>query len=260
MSASLLPLPLPLQFSPSPSSPPLFSLPEFPILQEEVYYDVTVNQSTIPRAGLGVFALELIPNNTILMTYGGESLTLKQLNTRYPGDILAPYAIQVKQCEDPSQSLFIDAARTPDMVSRYINTRTEFQQCNAIFEYSGDRVLIRTIVSIPKDDEIFVWYGEQYDIKRVDPVQESLSIDLGYGRRPQRSIKLKRKVGEVTNPSQTLTLSSKDSLPESITSALTTISFETLTGMGQFDRKIKRKIRKVDPPNHTPLNKIMSPL
>lgn len=143
--------------------------------------DFAILQSEIPGAGLGLFTLDDIPKGFIFMTYGGEVLTKNQIEERYPGDTLAKYAIKVHS------NKYLDAARLPNVWSRYINALTDPSFCNAEFvtNTETDDVEIIAVKKIKAGDEIYVYYGEEYNVEQIDPDEtEDENVPSGLGRKP----------------------------------------------------------------------------
>jgi hypothetical protein len=62
-----------------------------------------IKDSTIPNAGLGVFAAKPFAVHEVITPYVGETLTKAQMDERYGGDV-APYALKL------SKNRFIDCA------------------------------------------------------------------------------------------------------------------------------------------------------
>lgn len=60
-------------------------------------YNVRLGESTIPRAGRGVFAVRFIPRGHIVCRYTGEWISLREMRGRYPNGTLAPYVEEVQR-------------------------------------------------------------------------------------------------------------------------------------------------------------------
>jgi len=128
---------------------------------------VDIRPSTIPGAGLGLFALKEFNNGDLVVPYKGEILTKEQMDERY-GDGLAPYALQI------NKNTYVDSACERGTGS-FINTNPK--KNNARFSvYSGrsgspPAASVRAIRKIPAGAEIFVDYGP--DTPRYIPTTKS---------------------------------------------------------------------------------------
>ncbi len=74
-----------------------------------------VAPSRIPGAGMGLYTTVPRPAHSYIDDYTGERLTKKQLDARYPGDVVAPYAWQHGR-------MYIDPANSNSGAARYANT------------------------------------------------------------------------------------------------------------------------------------------
>ena len=121
-------------------------------------FNVQVKDSRIPNAGKGLFALTDFSHKQPVVPYFGETLTQEQIETRYPGDSLAPY---VEKLGDTSQ--FLDAACVRSIGSM-INGSGDRRECNceAVMSKSKKFVVIRTIQPVKQGDEFILWYGKNY--------------------------------------------------------------------------------------------------
>lgn len=114
-----------------------------------------IRQSTIPGAGLGLFALKEFKSGDIITPYHGDLIDKEQMDDRY-GEGLAPFAIEI------NRNTFIDSACSRGTGS-FINTNPGHN--NARFSvYSGraghpPSATIKATKRILPDQEIFVDYG-----------------------------------------------------------------------------------------------------
>jgi len=129
-------------------------------------YGIRRRDSTIPGAGKGVFATAFIPDGHWICPYVGESINQNCLESRYPGDQVAPYAV------DDGRRRYIDSAclRGIGSIANGLfdaagSSRPQDQH-NAIIEArpDGSRWL-RATRDIPDGSEIFVWYGDAYTLE-----------------------------------------------------------------------------------------------
>lgn len=119
---------------------------------------VDIRPSTIPGAGLGLFALQEFKSGELIAPYKGEILTRAQMNERYDLEDggLAPYALQI------NANTFIDSACSRG-TGAFINTKPRHN--NARFSvYSGraghpPSASVRATKRIAPGEEIFVDYG-----------------------------------------------------------------------------------------------------
>lgn len=136
-------------------------------------HHLTIRPSTIPGAGRGLFAVNLLkkaqPNEVIfkkharIVVYHGERISEEELIERH-GDKTAPYAIGVSNADvEEGEREFEDGACVR-CVGSIANTRARFDQCNARFSrYQGEARLMAT-KNIRNGQEIFVWYGHDYNL------------------------------------------------------------------------------------------------
>jgi len=142
------------------------------------YYPLTCNDSfaeqvlfiktsTIPYAGLGVFAKQALAKGTALGRYSGIGLNQIELDNRY-GDTVANYALTVK-CKN-QQDCGIRGTHTPHMVcidakdhvtwaSRINDGPYSRKKANVAFSEDGTVFVIK---HISVGEELFVDYGEDY--------------------------------------------------------------------------------------------------
>lgn len=134
---------------------------------------LSVKKSTIPGAGQGLFTEKRFEPHTELVEYKGEKLTNKQLNSRYPGNKVGPYAVRV------NRKYTIDGARSAtSSIARYANDAKgppgskSHRKNNAdlVHKKKGkgstnprDKVFIESNKRpIPKNTEVLVNYGSDY--------------------------------------------------------------------------------------------------
>lgn len=129
-----------------------------------------VQKSTIPGAGQGLFTAKQFPAKKNVIEYKGEKLTKQQIERRYPGDTVGPYAVQV------NRKWFIDAKESPtSSIARYANdarkNRTRKKNnAKLVTKKVGkgstsarDKVFIKSKQkAIPKNTEVLVNYGTEY--------------------------------------------------------------------------------------------------
>ena len=128
---------------------------------------VYVKRSTIPGAGLGLFAARrLEPGHSLV--YGGKRSTAKSYHRRFPGNVTFPYAVTYGDGE-----WVVDACQTNDPVSRYANDavggrrhsrlrRGRRQRYNAELDDGGREPAIVITRPVRPGQEIFVDYGDEY--------------------------------------------------------------------------------------------------
>lgn len=129
-----------------------------------VHRKITIKDSTIPLAGLGVFASTNIKANTKIADYtiGTKSLTCKELNMKYPDNKTAKYVWK------KNKNQFYDATPTSRIksVAGLFNTCRSQNKIKKYCKRNNAKILstgsIRTLHNIKKGEEIFVPYGKDY--------------------------------------------------------------------------------------------------
>lgn len=118
-----------------------------------------IKQSTIPGAGLGLFATKRIPRNTRIVAYEGEQLSRDQVEERYPGNTIGEYTLcgsNAVGCKD--------GRKTNSGAARFANdSRGTSKTNNARFNRAG-QLSLRTTNNRPVQAgaEILVSYGPEY--------------------------------------------------------------------------------------------------
>ena len=125
-----------------------------------------IKVSTIPYAGKGLFALNksqaenaiIFKKGEKIIDYTGEHIDLQELNHRY-GEYTAPYVLLV------NRDNFIDPA-CERSVGAFANTKLRKNDNNATFSVSNRNgtASIKATKNIRNGDEIFVYYGNQYNL------------------------------------------------------------------------------------------------
>lgn len=126
---------------------------------------VRVMRSTIPGAGMGLFATRAFKKGERIGKYTGEVLTLEDVVRRYGSDrATAPYVVQA------SPSVFIDAAAHRPAVA-YVNHNRDECNCEYISAHRGGNALVSRFGvdvlatrDIEPGEELFANYGSQYRI------------------------------------------------------------------------------------------------
>lgn len=145
---------------------------------------VRVKRSKIAGAGLGLYTLRARAPNSQVGEYTGELLDKRQLDALYPGDTLAPYALQL----DPyrpnplskklTKKKWVDARKTNSGNMRYINTcdapAGQRRMCrnNVYFHQEGPKLVVKVCPGriIKKNAELYVSYERDYQIGGQDVV------------------------------------------------------------------------------------------
>lgn len=121
-----------------------------------------VRRSQVPGAGLGLFARVYLPRGTKLK-YRGQILTLQQVESKYPGQTLAPYTLSFKRS---GQVYFVDASETLQHLARYANDShgTLFIPNAEFRDPSPGRLwpCIYLTMSVKPGEEILVNYGHVF--------------------------------------------------------------------------------------------------
>jgi hypothetical protein len=126
---------------------------------------LAVKPSLIADAGLGLFAARDFEAYSLVVEMNGELLTKKELESRYPGDVTAPYVIQT------SDNSFYDGA-LQRYIGQYANSVFSIRKpygsvksmCNAEFIMNtiDNRPYIQTTKAVKAGTEILVWYCKDY--------------------------------------------------------------------------------------------------
>ncbi len=155
-----------------------------------------VKPSTIPGAGKGLFAARTFHRNEKIARYGGEHLTKREIDHRYPGNTVAQYTVKTRE------GGYIDARNTNAGVARYANHKSHNQGANAALVSVGrDRVAIEAEKRIQPRHEIFVDYGSEFHkgsneghagVKRVQRGQDELRT-YKKGSKPTQQRKVVKK-------------------------------------------------------------------
>jgi uncharacterized protein len=117
-----------------------------------------VRRSSIPRAGLGLYAEKDYPKGKLIGAYTGDIIDKAELDKRYGKNTQAAYVLGT------AKNRFIDARSTQSCVARYANGCDKPRsgskvKCNADFT---TRANLRATRKIEKGDEIFARYGRSY--------------------------------------------------------------------------------------------------
>lgn len=121
-----------------------------------------VKKSQLPNAGKGLFTTTAIKKGTLIVEYGGEMLTWREVQKRYPGNIQAAlYLFHL------GPNKWIDAQLTPENLARYANDAMGFSRIkglrnNAEYQIHKGLPYIVATKNIEAGDEIFVSYTKDY--------------------------------------------------------------------------------------------------
>jgi SET domain-containing protein len=127
-----------------------------------------VKESTIPRAGRGLFTTKFIARGTRIIEYKGR--VRKWEEVQYcDGNYYIFYV---------NEDHVIDCGRNNKSLARYINDAKGLQKVkgfrnNAEFVVDGLRVFVEAKESIPAGAEIFAAYGKEY----WDVIRNNLKAD-----------------------------------------------------------------------------------
>jgi len=116
-----------------------------------------------PIHGLGVFASQIIPPNTLVGQYQGELINRRKFWRRYPRG----WGRYVVALPDPWDGMFMDARDQPshDNIGRYVNDarNTEWDNnCRFAMDAGGKSMFIETLREISEGEELLVDYGDDY--------------------------------------------------------------------------------------------------
>lgn len=118
-----------------------------------------VKPSRIPGAGMGLYTVVPRAPNSYIDDYTGERLTKKQLETRYPGDVVAEYAWK-------HGKMYIDPVKSNSGAARYANTcdapAGAKRHCKNNLYAKSTKKAVRFYTCnrfIPAGEELYVSYG-----------------------------------------------------------------------------------------------------
>ena len=119
---------------------------------------LTVQQSTIPGAGNGLFTTVFIPKGTRIIEYKGRRSTWNDANH---DDGKNPYLFVI------DEKNVIDALKFPKALARFANDARGIGKIKGIinnseYDVDGNRVYIVSKKDIPAGSEILVSYGKEY--------------------------------------------------------------------------------------------------
>lgn len=124
--------------------------------------EVTVQDSTIPNGGKGLFATRGFGKHDYISLYSGEFLTEEEYRARYP-DLKAEYCLYINQMQ-----CYVDAISKQSCVARWINHATKRKEANTEFiNYVTNGiylVLIQTTREIAAGEELFLSYGPEFEL------------------------------------------------------------------------------------------------
>lgn len=136
-----------------------------------------IKASTLGKdAGKGLFAMgnkaqRATPDKAIfkledhIVYYGGEAISKKTTDKRYPGDSTGPYAVQAKTGDKkPNDTRIEDAACMRGAGSLANNVPSNDKRLNAELYYNTftKRIGLLALRDIKHGEEIFVNYGDEY--------------------------------------------------------------------------------------------------
>jgi SET domain-containing protein len=148
-------------------------------IHSKTLYGVEVKPSTIPNAGLGLFACKYFNRDDIIAPYNGELLTKQELNDRYgrtDGDY-APYGLRM------SENKFMDCACERGVAS-YANANPNNNNAKFAVDNTRNTVNLRATRPIRVGEEIFVYYGNTYFRRNRPPHSTVKKKIVEEGRRP----------------------------------------------------------------------------
>lgn len=112
-------------------------------------FELFIQQSQVPKAGMGVFTRQIIPKDTIIDEYYGELYAISHSPSRYFFEI--------------EEGLGIDAFNFPRCYMAMINDIYDSQhKHNCEFIVDSKRVFVKSTSLIQPEQELFVSYGDQY--------------------------------------------------------------------------------------------------
>jgi len=120
-----------------------------------------IARSTIPNAGVGLFAATNIPKGYNFEPYIGEAMDNEDVEKRYPGNTFAEYVIDIED-----GIIFIDGVDEWTYLARFANTSLGGRpKNNAKFVNRKDMItfpFLQATANIIKGTEIIANYGKNY--------------------------------------------------------------------------------------------------
>ncbi len=122
---------------------------------------VRVKRSSIPQAGLGLFASRPFAPNEFVSTYGGEQVTEAQLRQRYENTPYAPFGVYTMEV---GRDRYVDARNSNSGNARYINDARGTNKTNntRITRSTNSARKLKTTRRVAAGAEFFVNYGQDY--------------------------------------------------------------------------------------------------
>ena len=116
---------------------------------------VKVATSTLPGAGLGLFAAEDIPSNTVIGEFCGDIV---------PSILKAMRMKERRYLARKKGGAYIDSANHPEVMMRYIchHPRSERRNCELELPTELERRTVRTTRAVVAGEELFCDYGSAY--------------------------------------------------------------------------------------------------
>jgi hypothetical protein len=117
---------------------------------------IEIKKSAVDGAGLGAFAKYNIHKGKVIGEYIGKIYLEKDFD-KAKGDYLFTVRIKGRDVkmidgQNPKKSSWV----------RYVNTPQTQNEGNAYFFQYDQRIFIKTFKNIPKGQEIFAYYGDEY--------------------------------------------------------------------------------------------------
>jgi SET domain-containing protein len=119
---------------------------------------ITIKKSSIPGAGLGVFAVQAIKKGKRLGEYSGEQLNLGQFLKKKNTD----YCFEINRKNKPP--FYIDGKFRGSWHSKVngAKTNTEKKKINVVTYQYNQKIYFKTVKNIKKGQELLIDYGESY--------------------------------------------------------------------------------------------------
>jgi len=124
---------------------------------------IAIKKSKIQGAGEGAFATCDIPANVVIGEYLGKIYTGDKMYT-----VESDYLFSVNKNGKLVRVIDGDKKRYASWV-RYVNSPQNYEEGNASFYQYGGRIFLKTIRPIPKGQEIYAYYGDEYVDDKLKP-------------------------------------------------------------------------------------------
>lgn len=120
---------------------------------------IRIDKSTIPNAGMGVFANKTIKKGVLLGEYKGRFLTPAEYNKKKSHK---DYIWEIPSNDGEIIGYVDGGNKKYSNWTRYVNSPSNQKRENVEMKIIDGRVFYFSCKNIKKGNELFIWYGEEY--------------------------------------------------------------------------------------------------